>query len=356
VRAGEPVTTLQPAEADARAGRGFAETVLPKIPFFRLLQTVAYSAAATQVAEGVTSAWYVAITQATYFGFSFRNSWNNLNVIWHFAAIPLIGGWLSAHWEVGRHIYGRDSPEAIVGYALVAMVILHWRNLKTPLLGRLLDRLHSRTMPGEAGARPGAVDRLLLRLHVPTPWQKRDTSLLQFIFLPVSILLTAIPGQILVSVPLFLGMALATKQGYHSSWLTPASPWVAIVIGIGGGRLYGHKPAMKAGQTINKWFLQRRLEIWYAAKEILVGALNGSITADQALRALTSMRSAEPGPLYPYYYQQMYKTMRATGQPVPPHSRWSTLAFALVVVVIIAQAGYGLYVRKYGVVHGYWAW
>lgn len=321
--------------------RQITEELLPKIPFWGTLQNLGYSVALTQVAVGIVSALYVLIFQAKYFGKSFKFTWDNLDLLWHFHGVPLIGGWLVAHWDIGRHVYLRDAPESVLAFALVAMVVVKWKNLK---------------------ARTPFMDRVLIKLRMPSPYQDRartrtglprhpDTSPLQFLFLLPSMLIISLPGEILASVAVFGGMALASKQGYHSPWLTPTSPWVPIVIGIAGGALAGHKPAVKAGRDVQRYFLGKRLAATYGAEDILSDFERAIITQDTARDRLTAMRRTSPGILYPVTYQLRYKALLKRREPAQRHSRWAGAATVGFVLILIVLAGYGLYVRKWGISH-----
>jgi hypothetical protein len=334
--AGEASSSADLAGVNVATSR-LAEEILPKIPFFGRLKDIGYGVAGTQVAVGIVSALYVLVTQATYFGKSFKYTWDHLDLLWHFHAVPYIGGWLVEYWKVFQHIFLRDAPESVLAYALVVMIFVKVRPLrdKTPFM-----------------------DRLLVRLRMPSPYQGRlgrhaDTSALQFLLLPFSMLLAAIPGEI-ASAVIFPGMALAHKYGYHSPWLEPASPWVPIAVGIVGGNFAGHKPAVKAGQDVQKFFLRQRLAVAYTAEQWLTGFENGELSLAEARDKLTSMRGTEPSVLYPDSYRWRYRSMLDKRLPAARKGKGETFAIVAFVLVSVVLAGYGLYVRKWGVAHGYW--
>ena len=342
----KPVVAATPADA---------ETI--KVPFWGKVQTVFYSAGATQVAVGIVSAIYVIITQGVYFGKSFKWTWDHLNLLWHFAAIPLIGPWLSDEYDLARHIYLRDSPESILAFAFVAMIVVKWKN---PGDDTLVDKLRAKL-----GMRPRdktkipLMDRILIALKMPSRYQAQagrhpDTSGLQFLFLAPSMLLAAIPGEILMSVVIFGGMAIAHRLGYHSPWLTPESPWVPIAIGIAGGAFAGHKPAVKAGDTVQMYFLRKRLNVAYQAEKLLEEFRDGEVELAAARDELTRMRAATPGVLYPIVYQLRFKWLLAHHAAARRYSWWNTVVIIGFVTVLIILAVYGLYVRKWGVTHGFW--
>jgi hypothetical protein len=315
--------------------RQITEELLPKIPFWGTLQNLGYSVALTQVAVGIVSAVYVLIFQARYFGKSFKYTWDHLDLLWHFHGVPLIGGWMVAHWDIFRHVYLRDAPESVLAFALVAMIVVKWKNLKL---------------------RAPLMDRILVKLKMPSPYQGQlgrhpDISPLQMVFLLPSMLIISLPGEILASAVVFGGMALADDWGYHSPWLTPASPWVPIVIGIAGGAFAGHKPAVKAGRDVQRYFLGKRLAATYGAEDILDGFERGVFTRDVARDRLTAMRRTSPGILYPVTYQLRYKALLKRHEPAQRHSRWSGIATMSFVLILIVLAGYGLYVRKWGISH-----
>jgi len=56
------------------------------------------------------SALYVLAIQAHYFGKSFKYTWDHLNSLWHFKAVPGIGPWMFVHYKVFEHIFMRDAP------------------------------------------------------------------------------------------------------------------------------------------------------------------------------------------------------------------------------------------------------
>lgn len=324
--------------AGTAAPQRLADEILPKIPFFGHLKDTAYAVGGTQVAVGIVSALYVLVTQAVYFGKSFKYTWDHLDLIWHVGAIPLIGPWMVEYWKVFQHVFLRDAPESILGYALVVMIFVKVKPLqdKVPVM-----------------------DRLLVRLRMPSPYQARlgrrpDTSGLQYLMLPVSMLLSAIPGEILMSAVIFPGMALAHRYGYTSPWLEPGSPWVPIAIGIGGGNFSGHKPAVKAGQDVQRFFLRQRLAVAYAAESLLLGYQQGALSLSQARDRLTSMRGTAPGVLYPESYRLRYRGMLERRDPAGKRRRSEAFVIVTFVVILVLLAGYGLYVRKWGVAHGYW--
>lgn len=331
------------ADASEMAGANVAtsrlvEEILPRIPFFGRLKDAAYGVGATQVAVGIVSALYVLITQATYFGKSFKYTWDHLDILWHFHAIPYIGGWMVDYWKDFQHIFLRDAPESVLGYALVVMVLVKVKPLK--------DKVP-------------VMDRVLTKLRMPSPYQGRlgrheATSARQFLLLPVSMLLAAIPGEIIASAVIFPGMALAHKYGYHSPWLEPTSPWVPIAIGIAGGNLAGHKPAVKAGQDVQRFFLRQRLAVAYRAEQLLTSFADGDLELAEARDKLTSMRGTEPGVLYPESYRWRYRSMLSKRLPAVMKGKGETFAIVAFVLVSTVLAGYGLYVRKWGVSHGFW--
>jgi hypothetical protein len=326
-----------------------AEQLARKVPFWDWLQSLVYSLVVGQWAVGFWSGVYVLIFQAHWFGKSLKYSWDHLNLLWHFRAIPGIGNWLYAHYDIARHIFLRDAPEAILAYAAVAMIITVLASRekeKTPWLDRQFVKMHI----------PSIYQGRFDYRHGPKKGQRRraDTSPAQFAFLLPSMLLTAIPGEAIISAVIFGGMALATRQGYHSAWLTPASPWVPVAIGIAGGRFAGHRPAVKAGADINQYFAGKRLAISYAANTILEDFAAGKITQDKARNELTGMRRADPSLLYPWSYRQLYARLLAAHARVRDYSRWSKWVIGLGMVIALVIGLWGVYLRKYGIAHHFW--
>lgn len=314
------------------------ENLAERIPLWGKGQTTAYIFAMSQIAVGIMSALYVLITQASYWGHSLKASWDSLNVLWHFHAIPLIGNWMFTYYDLGRHIYWRDEPEAIVGYALVAMIVVKLAPMKDT---------------------PPLVDRVLVRLRMPSRYQGRlgrhpDTSVWQYLLLLPSMLLASLPGTIIGSVLVFGGIGLAHKAGLSYGWLATDANWVPIAIGIFGGAFFGHKPAVKAGDDIQDYFLRKRLAIAYRAEDILEEFHADALTLGSARDQLTKMRGTRPSILYPISYQLKYDTLLRNRAAIGKYSRASGLAITGLVVILAVLAIYGLYIRKWGVTHGFW--
>jgi hypothetical protein len=324
------------------------EAFVGKIPLVGKVQSLVYALLVGQWAVGFWSGLYVLVFQARWFGVSFKYTWDNLNLLWHFKAVPLIGHWMFDYYNVGRHIFARDAPEAVLGYAFVAMVI--------PLLvTKMRDN-------------PPLLDRVMVRLGMPSPYQEQlgrhpHTSGLQYLFLVPSMLFAALPGEIAASVIIFGGMALAHHYGYAPGWLTPTGTfpvgpvhvaWVFIAIGIAGGKFFGHKPAVKAGQDIQRFYLGKRLALVYAADKILDKFSKGLLDHDKARDQLTGMRRSDPAIWYPATYRLMYRRMLAARVPVGKYGVVSTIATVLFVTVVVVVGGWGTFLRRYGITHGFW--
>jgi hypothetical protein len=318
-----------------------AEEILPKIPFFGRIKDLAYSVAATQIAVGIMSAIYIVIWQGTYFGRSNKPYWDGLNQEWHFRAVPWIGNFLYGNWDIGRHLFFRDALESVLAYALVVMVIVKIKRLKdkTPLVHRVLGFC-----------------------HMPTPYQgrmtgwrgkprKAQTTPLQYVFLLPSMFLAAVPGMALAAAVIYGGMAYAHHRGYYSPWLTPESPWVPIAVGIAGGNAFGHLPAVKAGQDVQKYFLRLRLAIAYFAEDMLENYRDGTITLARARDEITALRGTKPGRLYPDVYRARYDTLLSRREPADRGSRLEKASIMLFVFVLTVLAVYGLYARKWAIPH-----
>lgn len=322
------------------APRSAAEAIAVRIPAWGKLQALGYSAAFGQWAVGFWSGVYVLVFQARWFGKSLKYIWDHLNAIWHFAAVPGIGHWLYSSWDVGRHVFFRDAPEAVLAYAAVAMII--------PFLA---TRKHKDTVP--------LLDRIMVKLGMPSAYQgdmgrHPDTSGLQYLFLLPSMLACSLLGEIPAGALIFGAMAFAHSRGYHSPWLEPSSPWVPVVIGIAGGKFAGHKPAVKAGNDINRFYLGKRLALAYAADAILTRFRAGTLSQDEARDQLTGMRRADPSILYPAAYTALYEQMLAARTPVRHYGRASTIITVGAVTLFIVIGGWGVYLRKYGITHGFW--
>jgi hypothetical protein len=326
-----------------------AEQLAQKIPLWDKIQSVVYSIIVGQWAVGFWSGVYVLVFQAHWFGKSFKYTWDNLNLLWHFRAIPGVGNWLFDNYNLARHIFMRDAPEAIAAYAFVAMVI-------TLLASKEKDKTPW-------------LDRLFVRLHIPSVYQGRfdvkhgsrkgqprraDTSVAQYALLLPSMLLTAIPGEAIAAAVIFGGIALAHSRGYHSPWLEPTSWWVPVIIGLAGGRFAGHRPAIKAGADIQRYFIGKRLAIGYVADRILVRYHADQLTQDEARNKLTAMRRADPSLWYPVAYRHLYGRLLAAHAKVREYSSWSRWVLAALLVVGLVIGLWGVYLRKYGITHGFW--
>jgi hypothetical protein len=329
------------------------ELELPKMTRGQWLQSLAYSLGLTQWAVGVTAAVYVLLTQARYFGWSAKSYWDGLNAYLHFKAVPYAGTWLFSEWDYARHLYFRHIPEVVIAFAFVAMVVVKVKALKdkTPL-----------------------TDRVFAFLHIPTPYQARYrkrggemrsgyATPAQTVLLPGSMFLASLPGQIVFSVLVFGGMAVAHRLGYSPPWLQPDGTvgyghvriaWVPLVIGIGAGLFYGHKPAVLVGATIQRFYVDKRLAVYYAAEKILLTFAGAQLPLAAATDAVTGMRRTRPSRLYPWLYRELYETLRGQHEPVRSYSLWSAVAFAGLVLAVIVLGAYGLYVLHWGVRHGFW--
>jgi hypothetical protein len=335
--------------ADITVPQSGAEKLAEKIPALSRIQAVAYSIVVGQWAVGFWSGVYVLVTQAHYFGKSFKNTWDNLPQLMHLGAIPGIGHFIIDNADLARHIFFRDAPEAILGYAFVAMIITILATKekeKTPWLDRQFVKLHI----------PSVYQGRFTIRHGPRKGQRRraDTSPAQFVLLLPSMLLTAVPGEAIMAAAIFGGIALAHHRGYHSPWLEPTSPWVSPLIGIAGGRFAGHRPAIKAGYDIQRYFIGKRLWITYTADRILLGFKAEEITQDAARNKLTRMRRADPSLLYPISYRRLYDKLLAQRAKVREYSSWSRWVFGLGMAIALIIGLWGVYLRKWGIGHGFW--
>jgi len=335
-----------------------AEILAGKIPFWNRAQSVVYSAAAGQWAVGFWSGVYVLVTQAHYFGKSFKNTWDNLAVILHLGAIPGIGRFLVENADIGRHIFFRDAPEAVLAYAVVAMIItwLAMKKYQVSLFRKILIKLH---LAGEPERKIPLIQKAMVRVGMPSIYQEdmgrhAGTSPLQYMFLIPSMLLAALPGEILVAAIIFGGIAFAHHHGYYSPWLEPTSPWVSPLIGTAGGKAFGHAPAVKAGYDAQVFYLGKRLSVNYAADSILSSFHEDLISQAKARNDLTRMRRADPAIWYPASYRHLYDRLLAARTAVREYGKLSTVTFALFVVLFVVIGAWGVYLRKYGIGHGFW--
>jgi hypothetical protein len=311
-----------------------ATDVLDKLPILSKIKDLVYAGVLGQWAVGFWSALYVLIFQAHYWGKSFKYTWG------HFKAVPGIGPWMYAHYDVARHVFLRDAPEAILGFALVAMII--------PVIAT------------KKRDKPPLLDRIAVRLGMPSPYQGQmgrhpDTSTLQYLLLLPSMLVASVPGLLISGLAVFGSMAVIPELfGVHSAWFTPTSPWVAVVIGLIGGKFAGHKPAIKAGADVQKFYLGKRVALSRAADKILGQFRDGLISQDNARNQLTAMPGIDPGRIYPEVYRHRFRAMVKQDQPARKYSFVSTLVLLILTALFIVIGGWGVYLRKYGISHTFW--
>jgi hypothetical protein len=347
--------TATASAATAPLARPAAEALILKIPFWGKIQNTVYSLGLIQWAVGIVTAVYIFVTQASWFGHSLKASWDGLNQLWHFRAIPGIGDWLYDNWDLGRHFYFRNILESVLAYAFVAMIV-------PKLMTKQKDKVP-------------LAHRVMVFLHMPSPYQGRftvrfgprkgqqrnpDTTGLQYLFLFPSVWIASWPGQLAVSAVVFGAMAIAHRAGYDPSWLRPEGvialgpvkvPWVPVLIGIGGGQLWGHSPAGKAGADIQRRYLDGRLSIAYLAEAILAGFKAGDITPDKARDQLTAMPRTRPSELYPATYRHWYDSLLRQHAAARPRSRATKFASRATVFVLVLLGAYGIYAQRYGIPH-----
>jgi hypothetical protein len=327
---------------------GTAEALIGKIPARGKVQAAVYSLALIQWAVGIVTAAYVIITQWTWFGYSFKYTWDHLNEIWHWKAIPWIGDFLYRNWDIGRHLYFRNLQETVLAFAFVSMIIIKL-TVRPKLQGRI----------------PWA-HRAIVKMKMPSPYQGQlgrhpDTSGLQYVFLIPSMFLCELPGIIVFSVVVFGGMAIGHRLGFHPAWFYPEAtigygpvrlPWVQILIGIGAGRFFGRLPAIKAGQDIQRRYLDVRLALRYRAGQIMDQVLDGTLDEDKALDQLTALPRTRPSELYPETYRRWYDALLRQLAPARPRTRWATIASRVTVILAVLLGAYGVYIQRYGIHHG----
>jgi hypothetical protein len=345
----EPHTGQPYADLGVPSTRGTAEALIGKIPLWGKIQNILYSVALIQWATGIVTAVYVIIIDWTWFGYSFHNTWNNLNTLWHVRAIPWIGTFLYENWALARHLYYRNLQETVLSYAFVSMIIVAI-SVKPKLRGRV-----------------PWTHKLLVKMGMPSPYQSQlgrhpDTSGLQYLFLLPSMIICELPGIIVFSAVVFGGMAIGHRLGYDPAWFRPEGtigigtvqiPWVTIVVGLGAGHFYGRLPAVKAGQDIQRRYLDVRLAMRYRAGEILNQAIKGTVDEDAALNALTALPRTRPPELYPATYRHWYDALLKAHAPARPRSKWATAASRLTVTLCVLLGIYGIYIQRYGIHAGH---
>jgi hypothetical protein len=181
--------------------------------------------------------------------------------------------------------------------------------------------------------------------------RKSQTTPLQYLLLLPSMFLASVPGMAVAAAVIYGGMAYAHHRGYYSPWLTPESPWVPIAVGIAGGNAFGHLPAVKAGQDVQKYFLKLRLAIAYFADALLNRYHADEISHDEARNTITALRGTKPGRWYPEVYQARYDTLYARREPADRGGKLERATVLLFVLGLAVLAAYGLYARKWAIPH-----
>ena len=333
---------------DVPSAKGTAEALIGKIPFIGKVQAFVYSLGLVQWAVGIVTAAYVIATQWSWFGYSFKYTWDHLNALWHWKAIPGIGNWMYDNWDIGRHLYFRNLQETVLAYAFVSMIIVALA-IKPKLKGRI-----------------PLAHRAIVKLKMPSPYQGQlgrhpDTSGLQYVFLVPSMIICELPGILVFSAVVFGGMAIGHRAGFHPAWFTPEGvipvgpikvPWVQILIGIGAGRFFGRLPAIKAGQDIQRRYLDVRLALRYRAEQILNAIMGGTTDKGKGLDELTALPRTRPSDLYPLTYRRWYDALLKEHAPARPRTRWATIASRLTVLLAVLLGAYGIYIQRYGIHHG----
>lgn len=333
---------------DVPTAKGTAEALIGKIPFIGKVQAFVYSLGLIQWAVGIVTASYVIVTQWTWFGVSFKYTWDHLNKLWHFQAVPLIGDFLDDNWDLGRHLYFRNLQETVLAYAFVSMIIVVLA-IKPKLKGRI-----------------PLAHRAMVKMKMPSPYQGQlgrhpDTSGLQYVFLVPSMFICELPGIIVFSAVVFGGMAIGHRLGFTPAWFYPEAtislgpvkvPWVQILIGVGAGRFFGRLPAIKAGQDIQRRYLDVRLALRYRAEQILTRILGGTLDKGKGLDQLTALPRTRPSDLYPLTYRRWYDALLKEHAPARPRTRWATIASRLTVALAVLLGAYGVYIQRYGIHHG----
>jgi hypothetical protein len=129
---------------------------------------------------------------------------------------------------------------------------------------------------------------------------------------------------------------------------------VPIAIGIAGGKFAGHKPALKAGADVQHFYMGKRIVLANAADQILTQFREGLIPQDSARDQLTRMPRTSPSMWYPEVYRALYRQLISKGAPVRRYSVASTIGLVAFVTVFVVCGGWGVYLRKYGIGHGFW--
>lgn len=221
-------------------------------------------------------------------------------------------GW----WENFRHTVPRDALEGIFGAFLVKMALFDGSRVK----------------------KLGAVDRVMMKLHLPNVHQGHRVTPWQIIFSPFSIMLASLPGVALGSLVYFGGGYLAYRYGFHPHFIITSATgndiWTHIqnlwrnglpgkLIGVVGLLWFGRKVFNKLGEDLLEMFAEKRVTVMRHAHNPLTRWL------------------AKPSAWLPPQYKRLVSRLYRSGMDMPKHGTWMSIVLYATIPLMIAAAVYG---------------
>jgi hypothetical protein len=257
------------------------------------------------------------------------------------------------HWDFIQHVYFIKIPAGIVGFAFIGLILG---------LGA-----------GKPLGEPKMLDKLFITLNrwfriFPNRYQGHKTTPLQYAFLPLSMLLSALPGVIFGSVLIFGGTALLHFLGWHlpdplsglhlqsGRLILAGSVWQPIVIGALGQHFAARYVTLKAGEDQQQYFLEKRADNFYDSRQLLddYAQNSGLAVARHVMNILSRKRSATPSGLYPPIYRHRLRAMVDADVQVPEHGAEARIVMPALLAFMTVAVLLGGYWYAWLPKHGGW--
>lgn len=344
-----------------------AEVKLPPLTLADKIQNTVYSILGVHAGVFIVTFFYIMTVEAKYrFGsmvYSLAPAWNNLPVTlgvtgWlNWIPVPGTGGlgsWIINHWDYIQHVFFNKIPAGIVAFALIGLILG---------LGA-----------GKPLGKPKAVDKLFIKLNqwfriFPNRYQGYKTTPVQYFFLPLSMLISALPGVIVGSVLLFGGTALVHFMGWHppvdavsgmhlefARAVLAGSVWQPIAIGALGQHFSARYVTLKAGEDQQQYFLESRTDNFYDSCDLLRDYARHPVLAEarRVMNLLSRKRSATPSKLYPPIFRHRLKAMVDANVQVPEHGKEARIVMPALLAFMTIAVLLGLYWYSWLPKHGGW--
>jgi hypothetical protein len=367
-------TTSKPDVTDELATVQYRKlTVLEKV------QNTVYSILGLHAGVFIVTFFYILIFAGTYrFGstdYSLAAAWGNLPVTLHVTSwlnwFPVghgmgLGTWIVDHWDFIQHTYFHYIPAGIVGFAIIGLILG---------LGA-----------GKELGPPKLVDRLFIKLNewtriFPNRYQGYETTAIQYALIPVTMLLSALPGVILGSALIYGGAAvlhalglnlpdpltwhIAGLNGHWSRALLAGSVWQPIAIGALGQHFFARYVTLKAGEDQQRYWLEGRLDRAYDAcgpvdryakvvQTYGFGAPQTLAAQTEVINAVSALPNTAPARWYAPIYKLRYTAMLKARVKIPEHGEQAKIVmpfiFAILIVAVIMGGIWYVWLPK----HGFW--